>query len=155
MTVKVKPLVWFPAPSICTREKAEALGGHYSVVEFDAGTDEHHFAANIDLGGLACVFILEPAPFGGRGPKRYPTLEAAKAAAQADYEARILAALDPDQTAIAAIERAAYERGVRDALTEAIKEAKGSVTIGGQRFLTTKLDDLEPALLALITQEGR
>lgn len=59
------------------------------------------------------------------------------------------------QAALAAIERAAYERGVRDALTEAIKEAKGSVTIGGQRFLTTKLDDLEPALLALITQEGR
>lgn len=54
-----------------------------------------------------------------------------------------------------AIERSAYERGVRDALTEAIKEAKGSVTIGGQRFLTVKLDDLEPAVLALLTQEGR
>ena len=42
-----------------------------------------------------------------------------------------------------------------DALTEAVKEAKGSVTIGGQRFLTAKLDDLEPAILALLTQEGR
>lgn len=59
------------------------------------------------------------------------------------------------QAALTAIERAAYERGVMDALTEAIKEAKGSVTIGGQRFLTAKLDDLEPALLALLTQEGR
>ena len=57
--------------------------------------------------------------------------------------------------ALTAIERAAYERGVRDALTEAIKEAKGRVTIGGQRFLTAKLDDLEPAVLALLTQEGR
>ena len=59
------------------------------------------------------------------------------------------------QAALTAIERAAYERGVRNALTEAVKEAKGSVTIGGQRFLTVKLDDLEPAILALLTQEGR
>jgi len=97
--VKVKPLVWFDAPNICTREKADALGGHYSLVEFDAGTDEAHFAVNIDLGGLAFVFILEPDPFGGRRPKQFPTIEAAKAAAQADYEARILAAIQPDPEA--------------------------------------------------------
>jgi hypothetical protein len=89
----VKPLVWEDVDAICTRQKAAALGGHYSVVEFDAGTDEAHYAANIDLGGLAFVFILEPDPLGGRRPKRFPTLDAAKAAAQADYEARILAAL--------------------------------------------------------------
>ena len=92
--VRVKALEWEPAPNICTREKAVALGGHYSTVEFDAGTENAHFAANIDLGGLAFVFILEPDPLGGRRPKQFPTLEAAKAAAQADYEARILAALE-------------------------------------------------------------
>jgi hypothetical protein len=91
----VKPLVWENVVAECTRQKAPALGGHYSVVQFDAGTDEAHYATNIDLGGLAFVFILEPdLKFGGRRPKRFPTLEAAKAAAQADYEARILAALE-------------------------------------------------------------
>lgn len=91
--VRVKPLEWFDVDEICTRQKAPALGGHYSLVEFDANTDEAHFAVNIDLGGLAFVFILERSPFGGRRPKQYPTLEAAKAAAQADYETRILSAL--------------------------------------------------------------
>ena len=91
--LRVKPLEWVAAPNICTREKAVALGGHYSAVEFDAGTENAHFAANIDLGGLAFVFILEPDPLGGRRPKQSPHQEAAKAAAQADYEARILAAL--------------------------------------------------------------
>lgn len=92
--LRVKPLEWADVDAICTREKAPALGGHYSAVEFDANTEEAHFAASIDLGGLAFVFILEPDPLGGRRPKRYPTIEAAKAAAQADYEARIIAALE-------------------------------------------------------------
>lgn len=100
--IRVKPLEWVPAPNICTREKAAALGGHYSAVEFDAGTENSHFAANIDLGGLAFVFILEPDPLGGRRPKQFPSLETAKAAAQADYEARILAALDVDPGALKA-----------------------------------------------------
>jgi len=91
--LRVRELVWEGVDAICTREKAEAWGGHYSVVEFDAGTEDAHFSTNIDLGGFAFVFILEHDPFGGRRPQRFPTLEAAKAAAQADYEARILAAL--------------------------------------------------------------
>ena len=92
---EVRELVWEDVDAICTRQKAGALGGHYSVVEFDANTDEAHFATNIDLGGLAFVFILEPDPLGGRRPKKHLTLEAAKAAAQADYAARIHAALQP------------------------------------------------------------
>ena len=92
--LRVKPLKWEDVDAICTRQKAPALGGHYSAVEFDANTEESHFATNIDLGGLAFVFILEPDPLGGRRPKRYPTIEAAKAAAQADYEARISASLE-------------------------------------------------------------
>jgi hypothetical protein len=91
---RVKVLEWFPVEAICTREKAQALGGHYSVVEFDKDRPDRHFATNIDLGGLAFVFLLEPdMEFGGTRPKRFSTIEAAKAAAQADYEARILSAL--------------------------------------------------------------
>ena len=91
---RVKPLVWEDVEAPCTRQKAAALGGHYSAVEFDAGTDDAHYAVNIDLGGMAFVFILEPdLEWGGRRPKRFPTLDAAKAAAQADYERRVLAAL--------------------------------------------------------------
>jgi hypothetical protein len=46
------------------------------------------------LGGLAFVFLLEPdMEFGGTRPKRFSTIEAAKAAAQADFEARILASI--------------------------------------------------------------
>ena len=93
--VRVKALEWFDVDAICTRQQAVALGGHYSAVEFDAGTEHAHFAANVDLGGLAFVFILEPDPLGGRRPKQFPTLEAAKAAAQADFDARIMAALEP------------------------------------------------------------
>jgi hypothetical protein len=91
---RVKVLEWFPVEAICTREKAQALGGHYSVVEFDKDRPDRHFATNIDLGGLAFVFLLEPdMEFGGTRPKRFSTIEAAKAAAQADYEARIISAL--------------------------------------------------------------
>lgn len=46
--------------------------------------------------------------------KTYPTLEAAKAAAQADYERRILSALEPQDTTIAAalIEAREVLRGI-------------------------------------------
>ena len=37
----------------------------------------------------------EPNEYGPTGPKQFPTLKAAKAASQSDYEARILAALIP------------------------------------------------------------
>ena len=115
--VKVRELVWEDVDAICTRQKAPALGGHYSVVEFDANTEEAHFATNIDLGGLAFVFILEPDPLGGRRPKRYHTIEAAKAAAQADYNARIISALAPDPDRLpaltAAAEAQAEARGMR------------------------------------------
>jgi len=91
--IEVKPLEWFEVEEICTREKASAFKGHYSLVEFDAGREDVHFAVNIDLGGLAFVFILEPDPLGGRRPMRFYSREAAKSAAQADYTARILSAL--------------------------------------------------------------
>ena len=135
--VKVKPLVWFDAPNICTREKADALGGHYSLVEFDAGTDEAHFAVNIDLGGLAFVFILEPDPFGGRRPKQFPTLDAAKAAAQADYDARILSAIQPAPEARQAALAKAWKMG-RDAAaawhTMQAETAMGALCCGSDNY---------------------
>ncbi len=94
----VKPLEWEDVPEICTRQKASALGGHYSVVEFDAGTDDAHYATNFDLGGLlSFVFILEPDPLGGRRPKRFPTPEAARAAAETDYRHRVVASIMGDE----------------------------------------------------------
>jgi hypothetical protein len=98
LAAMVKPLVWEDVPEICTRQKASALGGHYSVVEFDAGTDDAHYATNFDLGGLlSFVFILEPDPLGGRRPKRFPTPEAARAAAETDYRGRVVAAIMGDE----------------------------------------------------------
>jgi hypothetical protein len=120
----VKPLVWEDVEAICTRQKAPALGGHYSIVEFDAGTDEAHYAVNIDLGGLAFVFMLEPDPLGGRRPKRFATLEAAQVAAQADYTARILATIDTD--ALEALIAAAVARE-REACAQVVLNGGGTL----------------------------
>lgn len=58
------------------------------------------------------MFILEPDPLGGRRPKRYPTIEAARAAAQADYEARTRPALE-DTGEPALISRAILDAQLR------------------------------------------
>lgn len=94
--VRVKPLVWGGVTDWreCTKFEAAALGGKYFVADLDK--DSGIYSAGIDLGGLAFVMLLEPdEKFGGKKPRSFPTIEAAKAAAQADYEARILAALEP------------------------------------------------------------
>ena len=143
--VLVKALEWFDVDNICTRQQAVALGGHYSAVEFDAGTENAHFAANVDLGGFAFVFILEPDPLGGRRPKQFPTIEAAKAAAQADYTSRILAALEPVAqpetptpgqftTMCLAIEDVVTGRGFDVAIPEAVKAyLRNALMVGGWR----------------------
>ena len=149
----MKALEWFDAPNICTREKAAALGGHYSVVEFDAGTDEAHFAVNIDLGGLAFVFILEPDPLGGRRPKRYPTIEAARAAAQADYAARILAALeDTGEPAL----RARAEKAEQDRVAEWNRRRDADASRDVARAVCeTMRAERDDALTRLAAAEGR
>jgi hypothetical protein len=55
-----------------------------------------------------------------------PTLDAAKSAAQADYEARILAALEPAQDVAGLIPRAEAEAMVRAERGACAKEAAGS-----------------------------
>lgn len=57
----------------------------------------------------------------------YPTLDAAKAAAQADYEARILAALEQPAITEPAPDEAHYERHTVEALVRLLKEARDDI----------------------------
>ena len=74
--VRVKPLVWVTFGKECLR--AETVLGRYEVM-----WGFHNGQTSLDI----------PAP--RRSHVWHPTLEAAKAAAQADYESRILAAIEP------------------------------------------------------------
>jgi hypothetical protein len=67
----------------------------------------------------------EPDEYGPTGPKSFTTLDQAKAAAQADYAARILSALELTTPSPEAIVRAALERaaGVADRMQGAGSEA--------------------------------
>lgn len=92
--VRVKPLEWEDADEgMCTKWRAAALGGHYELVEFDG---EDGYAVNFHWGRpLSYWFIQgEPDEWGPTGPKMFPSLYEAKAAAQADYERRIKAAIE-------------------------------------------------------------
>jgi len=99
--VQVKPLVWedVSAENICTRYTAPAMGGRMMIVALDPKTDPDGLSVGFDFGGLAYKFVLTTYAdlFGGKpytAPAKFYSLEAAKAAAQADYETRILASLD-------------------------------------------------------------
>jgi len=88
--------VWKPEDAPCTRFKAEALGGHMMIVELDPETHPGTYSVGIDLGGLCFKFILaEYDDFLPKytAPAKFEGIEAAKAAAQADYETRILSAI--------------------------------------------------------------
>jgi hypothetical protein len=91
--VEVKPLEWEDADEgMCTKWRAAALGGHYELVSFDK---EPGFAVNFHWGRpLSFWFIQgEPDEWGPTGPKMFPTLEDAKAAAQADCDSRIFSSI--------------------------------------------------------------
>ena len=93
--VEIKPLEWEDADEgMCTKWRAAALGGHYELVSFDK---EPGFAVNFHWGRpLSFWFIQgEPDEWGPTGPKIFPTLEEAKAAAMQDFEKRILSSLSP------------------------------------------------------------
>ena len=94
--VVVKPLVWVPEDAPCTRFKAEALGGHMMIVELDPKTDPGKYSVGFDLGGLCFKFVLaeyDDFPPKYTAPAKFDGIEAAKAAAQADYETRIMSAI--------------------------------------------------------------
>ena len=92
----VRTLVWEDADEgMCTKWRAAALGGRYELVDLDK---DGRLAVNFCWGRpLSFWFIQgEHDQFGPTGPKQFPTLEVAMAAAHADYAARVLAALDMD-----------------------------------------------------------
>lgn len=93
--VKVRELEWEDADEgMCTKWRACALGGHYELVALDG--DGGGLAVNFYWGRpLSFWFIQgEPDEWGPTGPKMFPTLDEAKSAAQADYEQRIMAAIE-------------------------------------------------------------
>ena len=96
----VKKLEWVDADEgMCTKWRAAALGGHYELVDFGKG--DPGFAVNFHWGRPLSFWFIQgdPDEWGPTGPKIFPTLEAAKAAAQADYERRIISALEPAASA--------------------------------------------------------
>jgi hypothetical protein len=80
--VKVKPLEWYASTDIPGLHNAESpICWWYNVHELNDGRFKYE--------GDPCALPQNVQP------SAHPTLEAAKAAAQADYEARIYAALTP------------------------------------------------------------
>ena len=93
----VVPLAWEPiVGKRCSRERAPAFGGEYQIVMLDPGPDEvPHLYFEMGLGVFMFRFELEDDPDwpGERRPTQFPSVEAAKAQAQADYTRRIMSAL--------------------------------------------------------------
>jgi len=158
MRVVVKPLVWKPEDAPCTRFKAEALGGHMMIVELDPETHPGTYSVGIDLGGLCFKFILaEYDDFLPKytAPAKFEGIEAAKAAAQADYETRILSAIigtatpsPSDKIAEAAIDRCMQE--IEDIICEA------DVSYPAGRDAGTSIDfDRDAVLAALRALAGK
>lgn len=97
--VTVKPLEWGPVEAWkkCSKERAEAFGGEYQVVILDPPDGPPSLYFELGLGALQFRFELEEDPDwpGSRRPKQFASIADVKAAAQADYEARIFAAITP------------------------------------------------------------
>ena len=98
--VEVKPLEWVPVEEWkrCSKERAPAFGGEYQIVMLDPDDDEPLPSLYFEIGLGAFMFRFEQGqdPMGLPGetcPRKFPSVEAAKAAAQADYERRIRSAL--------------------------------------------------------------
>ena len=136
--VMLKPLHWEDADEgFCTKWKAAALGGHYELVWFE---DKQGFSVNFSWGRpLSFWFIQgEPDEYGPTGPKSFTTLDQAKAAAQADYEARILSALEPAAAGVTVPDEL-YQAAKRDA-----EEAKLQKAIDALEKVQAFVRDLEP-----------
>lgn len=130
--VRVKPLVWGTFGKECFR--AETVLGHYEVM-----WGFHNGQTSLDI----------PAP--RRSHVWHPSVEAAKTAAQADYEARLLSALEPQPAP--------------DALHRLIAEAVESAAETAAQFVHNRLyeanmpacsyhsRDIKAAILALIGEK--
>lgn len=102
--VKVKPLEWKPASQQLNHLCANSVMGEYEIFI------ERKAAMACSLDGVRFEEISVPEP---------RTPEAAKAAAQADYERRILSALEPDHSEW----DAGYDAGIELAAREARRYA--------------------------------
>lgn len=97
--VAIKPLVWSPVEAWrqCSRERAPAFGGEYQIVMLDPDRNAlPSLYFEIGLGAFMFRFEQAQDPMGFPGetcPRKFPSIDAAKAAAQADFERRILSAL--------------------------------------------------------------
>lgn len=93
MTVKVKPLVWGKHPD---------ADEYYSPVFSRYGAEMGCYIVSCDSTGADWLVYINR----NMMDEYHPTIEAAKAAAQADYEARILAAIEAPDTPAAVQETA-------------------------------------------------
>jgi len=125
----LKQLVWEDVDEICTRCVAPVFGGKMIVVEISPGSGE--YSAGIDLGGL-CFRLIQDAyddnGFRYSAPKNFGSIDAAKAAAQSDYTARVLSAVDPDEitrlrAALADAQAVGFAAGVEAAAKVAVAQA--------------------------------
>jgi len=107
--VEVRELEWVQNP-VAEIWRCDTMIGTYKV--FGVGP-----APTWDFDGLSDIALARCAE----------SVEAAKAAAQADYRARILAALHPSPDALQAVTAAAYEAaaGIPDGFVAAMDAAKG------------------------------
>lgn len=97
----VKKLEWKPVEAWmkCSKERAKAFGGEYQIVMLDPDDEEPLPSLYFEIGLGAFMFRFEQAqdPMGLPGetcPRKFPSVAEAKAAAQSDYEQRILSAID-------------------------------------------------------------
>lgn len=128
----VRGLVWEDADDgMCTKWRAAALGGNYELVAFDG---EDGFAVNFHWGRPLSFWFIQgdPDEWGPTGPKMFPDLDEAKAAAQADYDQRILSTINPDYASAIDTARADIER-LQTMLTAT--EKHGSVYAAVERVL--------------------
>lgn len=131
--VAVKPLAW-EASAKSGYEQANCNLGQYQIMW---------------LGEFECWQLFCPARHGQRWDTcftRFARKDDAKAAAQADYEARIRAALIPAHeatSALDAVKQAEYARGLRDAAARAYEVAHN----------TNDISQIRDAILAMIPKE--
>lgn len=137
----VKALEWEPSVIGKPWHSAKSPWGFY-YAQWDDETQA--WFASLEMGEVEAPIILSPSDV--------PSLEAAKAAAQADYEARILAALAPTDAAHVN-ETPKSEHDGADVLTAAqareaaLREAASLVDDLGQKTIAT-------IILALIAKEA-
>jgi len=98
LTVQVKPLVWEKHRDYGLHDAPSPLGWWYNIHETSGSRFEYQG---------------DPAAGREGNPKMFTTIEAAKAAAQADYAARIMAALDVTAPDVAQIRADALLNAIR------------------------------------------